>query len=213
MTGTKAVALEDYCRRRGQAFLRFDYRGHGASSGRFEDGTIGGWADDALLCFDRLTRGPQVLVGSSMGGWMMLLVARARLARIHGLIGVAAAPDFTEDLMWEAFMPEERARLMRDGMIEQPSDYSAEPHRITRELIEDGRRHLLLRQPIPIDRPVRLLHGIDDTDVPWETSMRLARQLVCGDVTVTLVKGGDHRLSGEADLARLRATVGDMLER
>ena len=213
MTGTKAVALEDYCRRRGQAFLRFDYRGHGVSSGRFEDGTIGAWADDALLCFDRLTQGPQVLVGSSMGGWIMLLVAHARLARIHGLVGIAAAPDFTEDLMWDAFMPEERARLLGDGVIEQPSDYSAEPHRITLGLIEEGRRHLLLRAPIPIDCSVRLLHGIDDADVPWETSVRLARQLTGPDVTVTLVKGGDHRLSGESDLVRLRATVEELLGR
>lgn len=213
MTGTKAMALEAYCRRHGQAFLRFDYRGHGASSGRFEDGTIGAWADDALLCFDRLTHGPQLLVGSSMGGWIMLLVARARLARIHGLVGIAAAPDFTEDLMWDAFMPDERARLLRDGVIEQPSDYGPEPHRITLGLIEDGRRHLLLRAPIAIDRPVRLLHGIEDADVPWETSMRLARQMTSRDVTVTLVKSGDHRLSSEADLARLCATVQELLER
>lgn len=213
MTGTKAMALEGFCRRRGQAFLRFDYRGHGASSGRFEDGTIGAWADDALLCFDRLTQGPQVLVGSSMGGWIMLLVARARLARVHGLVGIAAAPDFTEDLMWDAFMPEERARLQRDGVIEQTSDYSTEPHHITLRLIEDGRRHLLLRAPIPIDCPVRLLHGINDADVPWETSTRLAQNLEGPDVTVLLIKGGDHRLSSEPDLARLCATVGELLER
>jgi pimeloyl-ACP methyl ester carboxylesterase len=213
MTGTKAMALEDFCRHCGQAFLRFDYRGHGASSGRFEDGTIGAWTADAVFCLDRLTRGPQVLVGSSMGGWIMLLAALKRGARIHGLVGIAAAPDFTEDLIWDNLMPAERATLMRDGVLAQPSAYSEEPYRITRDLIDEGRRHLVLRAPIPIARPVRLLHGLDDADVPWETSLRLAERLESGHVTVTLVKGGDHRLSSETDLARLFAAVGELLDR
>ncbi|MBM3600386.1 MAG: alpha/beta hydrolase [Alphaproteobacteria bacterium] len=211
MTGTKAMALEDYCRRRGQAFLRFDYQGHGQSSGRFEDGTIGTWTDDALFCFDRLTQGPQVLVGSSMGGWIMLLVALKRQARLKGLVGIAAAPDFTEDLMWQTMMPVERETLLRDGVLEQPSAYSDEPYRVTLRLIEEGRRHLLLRDRIPLALPVRLLHGMKDADVPWETSMRIAERLDGPDVVVSLVKAGDHRLSTPDDLERLCSAVGGLI--
>ena len=212
MTGTKAVTLEEFCRARGQAFLRFDYRGHGASSGRFEDGTIGLWADDALAAFDQLTDGPQILVGSSMGGWIALLTALARRGRVAGLVGIAAAPDFTEDLLWDAFSSDQRAALLREGVLRLPSEYSDKPYSITLKLIEDGRRHLVLRGALPLSCPVRLLHGMQDPDVPWQTSLRLAERLAGRDVTVTLIPAGDHRLSTETDLSKLRAAVAEVSE-
>jgi len=207
MTGSKATALEDHCRKAGCAFLRFDYRGHGQSEGRFEDGTIGLWAEDALAAFDELTEGPQVLVGSSMGGWIMLLTALARPERVAGLIGIAAAPDFTEDLMWDAFDETIKGQIMREGLYRQPSDYDENPYPITRVLIEDGRNHLLLRDRIPLTCPVRLLQGIEDLDVPWRTATRISEQLASQDVEITLVKAGDHRLSEPHDLARLTDTL------
>jgi pimeloyl-ACP methyl ester carboxylesterase len=207
MTGGKALALEDFARRNDRDFLRFDYRGHGRSAGRFEDGTIGLWAADALAMLDELTRGPQILVGSSMGGWIMLLVALARPGRIAGLVGIAAAPDFTEDLIWARATPAQRAALLRDGYVDRPSDYSGGPYRITRRLIEEGRDHLLLARPLPIACPVRLIHGLRDTDVPWQTSLRLAEALQGDDVEVTLVKSAAHRLSAPADLARLERAI------
>ena len=210
MTGTKAVTLEEFCRARGQAFLRFDYRGHGASSGRFEDGTIGLWADDALAAFDQLTDGPQILVGSSMGGWIALLTALARRGRVAGLVGIAAAPDFTEDLLWDTFPPDQRAALLREGVLRLPSEYSDKPYSIALKLIEDGRRHLLLRETIDLACPVRLLHGMRDPDVPWQRSVKLAEQLAAPDVRVVLVKDGDHRLSREQDLALLCRSVEEL---
>lgn len=212
MTGAKAVALEALARAKGRAFLRFDYTGHGASSGAFEDGTIGAWADDATLALDRLTEGPQVLVGSSMGGWLMLLTALRRPARIAGLVGVAAAPDFTEDLIPRALSAAQMDEIARTGRTEVPNCYGEEPYVITRRLIEEGRNHLLLRGPIAIDVPVRLIHGTDDRDVPWQTSVRLSEQLSSTDVELTLVKGGGHRLSEPVDLDRLCATVARLLE-
>ncbi|MFO1113814.1 MAG: alpha/beta hydrolase [Rhodospirillales bacterium] len=203
MTGQKAVRLEAFCRARGQAFLRFDYYGHGASSGAFVDGTIGRWADDAILALDRLTEGPQVLVGSSLGGWIMLLAARARRQRIAGLLGVAAAPDFTEDLIVPALSPSEREVLNRDGVVPMYSPYDPQPTPVTRLILEEGRQHLLLRAPIPLTCPIRLIHGMMDPDVPWRTSLRLADRLVAEDVEITLVKRGDHRLSEPRDLDRL----------
>ena len=207
MTGTKATALEDHARARGQAFIRFDYQGHGRSSGAFTEGTIGRWAADAIAVLDRLSHGPQILVGSSMGGWIMLLVALARPRRIAGLVGIAAAPDFTEDLMWAGFPAEARARLLRDGVIEMPSDYGEAPYPITLKLIEEARDHLLLRASIELACPVRLIHGSADTDVPWQVSVRLAERLRSDDVELTLVKDGDHRLSAPRDLERLRAVL------
>lgn len=207
MTGTKATALEAHCRAAGRAFARFDYSGHGESPGRFEEGTIGAWLADALCVLDRATEGPQVLVGSSMGGWIMLLAALARPERVRGLIGVAAAPDFTEDLVWGRCGEEERRKLMEEGSFLCPPRYEDAPYPITRRLIEEGRRHLLLRGPIPLRRPVRLIHGMADEDVPWEVSLRLCGCLEGADVSLTLVKGGDHRLSTPADIRRLTETV------
>jgi pimeloyl-ACP methyl ester carboxylesterase len=211
MTGSKALALEDYCRRTGRAFLRFDYTGHGASSGRFEDGCIGDWARDAVFALDRLTEGPMVLVGSSMGGWIMLLTALARPDRLAGLVGIAAAPDFTEDLIPAELTPEQLATVEREGKVDLPSPYGPEPTPITRKLLEDGRKHLLLRGPLPISVPVRLIHGMEDPDVPWKTSLRIAERLETRDVEIHLVKAGDHRLSEPADLDRLAAVVDRLL--
>ena len=204
MTGLKAVAVEAWCREAGRACLRLDYSGHGASDGAFEDGTIGQWTADALCVIDRVTDGPLLLVGSSMGGWIALLLALARPNRVAGLLGIAAAPDFTEALMWDAMMPAERARLMAEGVLYLPSQYG-DPTPVTRRLIEDGRTHLLMPAPIPIHCPVRLLQGQQDPDVPWETALRLAGRLEGADVQVTLIKDGDHRLSREVDLAVLRS--------
>ncbi|MCG8359086.1 MAG: alpha/beta hydrolase [Kiloniellales bacterium] len=213
MTGTKATALEAYARARGRAFLRFDYRGHGQSSGDFTEGTIGLWAEDAIAALDELTEGPQVLVGSSMGGWIMLLTALARPERVAGMVGIAAAPDFTEDLMWQRYAPEIRTTLEREGIYEEPSEYSDEPYRITMKLIEDGRRHLLLRAPIPLTCPLRLIHGTADAAVPWETSLRIMERIESEDVEVTLVKEGDHRLSEPHDLHRLEAVIDGLVEK
>jgi hypothetical protein len=203
MTGDKASALAAYCATRGQAMLRFDYSGHGASGGAFEDGTIGRWAADALAAIDGLSEGPLILVGSSMGGWIALLAARARPERIAGLIGIAAAPDFTEVLMWQAMSFEQRATLMRDGVLHVPSQYG-DRYPITRALIEDGRNHLVLNERIALDCPVRLLHGQCDPDVPWAFALGIADQLTSRDVQVILVKDGDHRLSRPQDLELLR---------
>jgi pimeloyl-ACP methyl ester carboxylesterase len=206
MTGTKALALEEHCRRVGRAYTRFDYRGHGQSGGRFVDGTIGLWADDALAVLDQVTDGPQVVVGSSMGGWIMLLLARARPARIAGLVGIAPAPDFVER-MWDGFSEEIRDTMRRDGVYLRPSEYSDEPYAITMQLIEDGRRNLVLDRPLKLACPVRILHGMQDPDVPWRGSLDLVEKLDCADVTVTFVKNGDHRLSEPGDIARLIDTV------
>lgn len=210
MTGTKGTALATWAQERGRALLRFDYSGHDQSSGAFRDGTVGRWTADALAALDRLTAGPQILVGSSMGGWIMLLAALARPDRIAGLVGIAAAPDFTEDLIWAAMPPETRARLLAEGVIQQPSQYQDAPLEISRALIEDGRRHLVLHGPIDIRCTVRLLHGMADPDVPWQTSIRLAEQLAGENVTVMLIKDGDHRLSREEDLQRIFAAVDEI---
>jgi len=211
MTGEKATDLVRHCAAVGQAMLRFDYSGHGASGGRFEDGTISAWRRDALLVMDRFAKGKVILIGSSMGGWIALLVALARRERVVGLIGIAAAPDFTDALMWQAMTFEERDILMSDGLLMVASRYG-DPYPVTRALIEDGRRNLLLQAPIEIDCPVRLLQGQQDPDVPWELALRLADRIAGPDVRVTLIKDGDHRLSRPADLALLRRTVAGLLE-
>jgi pimeloyl-ACP methyl ester carboxylesterase len=210
MTGDKSTAIAAFCEKRGQACLRFDYSGHGASGAQFEDGTIGRWKDDALAVIDGKSEGPLILVGSSMGGWIALLTAMARKDRVAALVGIAAAPDFTEALMWQAMSFAEREILMRDGVLRVPSQYG-DPTLITLKLIEDGRSHLLLDQPIEIDCPVRLLHGQCDPDVPWEMALRIAEQVTSKDVQVTLVKDGDHRLSRPADIELLLRTVSALL--
>jgi len=200
MTGTKALWLEDWARTRGRAVLRFDYRGHGASSGAFLDGAIGDWADDAAEAVARLTEGPQILVGSSMGGWIALLLARRIPQRVAALVGIAAAPDFTE-AMWARLDPGQQRELMAAGRIELPSDYSDEPYVITRRLIEDGRDQLVLRSPLALPFPVRLLQGTADADVPPSVALRLLDHIDCPDARLTLVKDADHRFYGPRELA------------
>ena len=207
MTGTKATALEAHCRRIGRAFVRFDYSGHGASGGTFRDGTIGAWRDDALTVLDRIASGTQILVGSSMGGWIVLLLALARPERVAGLVGVAAAPDFTEDLIWSTLDDEGRRTLAETGEIVMPCDYGEDPYPITMGLIEEGREHLLLRAPIALRCPIHLLQGMRDEDIPWRTALQIAELAESERVTVELVKDGDHRLSRDEDLARLCAAV------
>lgn len=209
MNGSKALDLAEFCADRGQAMLRLDYSGHGESGGRFEDGTIGRWTADALAVIDQ-TVGDIVLVGSSMGGWIALLAALARPGRVVGLVGIAAAPDFTERLMWQAMAPAERAALQRDGVLPVPSQYG-DAYPITLQLIEEGREHLLLDAPIGLNCPVRLLHGQQDPDVPWELALRTAAAIISDDVQVTLVKDGDHRLSRPEDLMLLRRILAPLL--
>ena len=213
MTGTKAGALAAFARETGRAYVRFDYLGHGESSGSFSEGTIGRWAEDAIAVLDEVAEGPQVLVGSSMGGWIMILAALARPKRVAGLVGIAAAPDFTEDLMWRRYTPEIRAQLEEDGVYYEPSEYSDEPYPITMRLIEDGRRHLVLDRPIPIHCPVRLIHGQKDEEVPWMTAPQIAERLLAEDVRVSLIKDGDHRLSRSQDLIRMRGAVAEMCKK
>ncbi|MBU8537471.1 alpha/beta hydrolase [Falsiroseomonas tokyonensis] len=211
MQGSKALALRDHCAATGRAFLRFDYSGHGESAGRFEDGTIGQWAADALAVFDALTTGPQLLVGSSMGGWIGLLLARQRRDRLAGFIGLAPAPDFSELLMWPAFSEAQRAELMQRGVIHLPSQYG-EPTPVTRALIEDGRHQSVLSAPLDLPCPVRILQGMADPDVPWQHALRLVEALTGGDVRLHLIKDGDHRLSRPEDLRLLTETVESLLE-
>lgn len=211
MAGSKATALRDWAAAHGRAMLRLDYSGHGASGGTFEDGSVGRWAEDALYVIDRVAaEGPLLLVGSSMGGWIALLIALRRVDRVVGLVGIAAAPDFTESLIWAGLSAEERASLMATGRRVVPSQYG-DPYVITRGLIEDGRRHLLLGGAIPLPCPIRLLQGQRDEDVPWRTALAIAEQVTSEDVEVVLVKDGDHRLSRERDLALLVRTVGTLL--
>ena len=211
MTGTKAEHLARWCAARDRAFLRFDYTGHGASSGAFEEGAIGDWARDAEDALTRLTEGPQILVGSSMGGWIALLLAKRRPERVHALVGIAAAPDFTEDSMWASFDDAQRAALETEGRVALPSDYADEPYAITRRLIEEGRDQLVLRAPLPLPFPVRLLQGTADTDVDPSVALRLLAHADCADMRLTLVKGADHRLSAPGDLDLLTRTVAELI--
>ncbi len=210
MTGDKATALAAFCAARGNALLRFDYSGHGASTGDFLDGTIGAWAAAALAASDAWTTAELILAGSRMGGWIALLTAIARPRRIAALIGIAAAPDFTQQLMWNSMTPGERATLEKDGVLYVPSQYG-DPTPITLALIQDGASHRLLTGRIPVHCPVRLLHGQADPDVPWELALRTAEQLETPDVQTVLVKDGDHRLSRPSDLALLCQTLAALL--
>ncbi|WP_374763011.1 alpha/beta fold hydrolase [Yunchengibacter salinarum] len=207
MNGGKATRLESYARAAGRAFVRFDYQGHGASSGAFADGTIGLWAKDAIAVIDRLTQGPQILVGSSMGGWIALLAALARPGRVKGMVGIAAAPDFTDRLWHDELNEADRAAIRRDGYVDRPSDYGPDPYRLTRALFEDGWRNRVAAGPIPLDIPFRLIQGTADPDVPWPLVMDWSGKLKSDDVDVILVPGGDHRLSRPQDLDRLVRVV------
>ncbi|MFV3127313.1 alpha/beta hydrolase [Niveispirillum sp. KHB5.9] len=211
MGGGKAVALERWARARGRAFTRFDYHAHGLSGGDWADGSIGRWRDDALAVLDQVAQGPQILVGSSMGGWIALLLALARPDRVAGLLGVAPAPDFTERMIRPRLRPAEIEALERDGRFIAPSAYDPAGYPITRHLLEEARAHLLLPGPIPLRCPVRLLHGQRDPDIPWRTSLELAEALQAEDVRVTLVKDGDHRLSRDADLALMLQLAGELV--
>lgn len=212
MSGTKAEALDAWAGARGQAFLRLDYSGCGASEGAFEDGTIGRWRDDALTVIQAVSDGPAVLVGSSMGGWIALLIARAEPSRVAALVGIAAAPDFVDWGLWAGLNEAQRETLMRKGRIELPSGYADSPYIYTRALVEDGRDNRVLDTRIDYDGPVRLLQGQADPDVPWHLSLDIAERLDSSDVQVALVKDGDHRLSRAQDLALLTATLDRLLE-
>ncbi|MCR6629372.1 MAG: alpha/beta hydrolase [Magnetospirillum sp.] len=213
MEGGKALALEQWCREQGRAFLRFDLFGHGLSSGDVAEGTIGRWADDAEAAIGQLTEGPQILVGSSLGGWIALLAALRLRPRIAGLVGIAAAPDFTEDLMWAEFTPEQKRQMLEQGHVALENCIEPDkPWTIKRDLIEDGRNHLLLRDAINLYCPVRLIQGQKDADVPWRTALRIADSLASKDVEITLVKDGDHRLSRDQDLSRLVRIVAALAE-
>lgn len=206
MNGTKALHLERLCLEQGRAFLRLDYQGHGESSGAFADGTLGAWADDALAVIDAVTPGPLLLVGSSMGGWIALLAALRLRERVAGLVGIAAAPDFGDEI-WNDLAEPARATLRRDGLLSVPSDYGPEPGVVTLAFIEESRRHNLLGADIAISCPVRLLHGMADPDVPFHRSLAIAERVVSADVRVTLLKGGGHRLSEPSELALIGDTV------
>ena len=215
MRGTKAQALDAWAAERGRACVRFDYSGHGESGGAFADGTISRWLEESVAVFERLCRGPQIVVGSSMGGWLALLLAReiARRPRtglaLAGLVLIAPAADFTEELMWKGFPPEAREEIASKGLWLRPSQYG-EPYPITRALIEDGRKHLLLGGSINVGCPVRILQGAQDPDVPWQHAFALTSQLPSDDVVLTLIQDGDHRLSRPQDIARLLAAVEEL---
>jgi len=212
MEGTKAIHLEAWAKRQGRAFLRFDYSGHGESSGTFEEGCIGDWHEDTLAAVEALTDGPILPIGSSMGGWQALLLARALPMRIAGMVTIAAAPDFTEDGYWANFSAEEKAALERDGQVELPSDYM-EPYVITRRMIEDGRERLVLRSPLALPFPVRFLQGTADTAVRVETAVRLLEHADGPDMRLTLVKDADHRFSDETCLALIEEAVTEVIAR
>jgi pimeloyl-ACP methyl ester carboxylesterase len=216
MKGTKAQALARWAEQVGRACVRFDYSGHGESDGVFTDGTIGRWLSDSVGVFDACCRGPQVLVGSSMGAWLALLLVRALRRRqqaeeasIAGLVLVAPAVDFTEELMWKRFPPAIRRELEDNGVWARPSEYSSDPYLVTRQLIEEGRNHLLLGGMIETGCPVRILQGVEDADVPWRHAVELVSRLASDDVVLTLVKDGDHRLSRPEDIERLLRAVAE----
>jgi len=223
MKGTKAEALAQWAQAHGRACTRFDYSGHGESGGAFTDGTIGRWLEDSLAVFEACCRGPQILIGSSMGGWLALLLVRALKQRaaakssetsttpatIAGLVLIAPAIDFTEELMWKRFTPDIKRELAEKGLWQRPSAYSPEPYVVTQQLIEEGRNHLLLGGMIETGCPVRILQGVEDPDVPWQHAVELTSRLACDDVVLTLVKDGDHRLSRPEAIERLLAAVAE----
>jgi pimeloyl-ACP methyl ester carboxylesterase len=221
MKGTKAAALAQWAAAHGRACVRFDYSGHGESGGAFTDGTIGRWLEDSIAVFEAFCRGPQIVVGSSMGGWIALLLVQelrrraqsgqAPLASIAGLVLIAPAVDFTEALMWQRFPRKVKRELEETGVWARPSEYADEPYLITRQLIEEGRNHLLLGGMIETGCPVRILQGVQDPDVPWNHAVELVSRLAQDDVVLTLVKDGDHRLSRPEDIERLTGTIGELV--
>ncbi|NEV02320.1 alpha/beta hydrolase [Bradyrhizobium uaiense] len=219
MTGTKAIALDAWAAEHGRSCIRFDYSGHGESGGDFADGTIGRWLEESVAVFSQFCSGPQVVIGSSMGGWMALLLAREIAKRskaggngkLAGLVLIAPAPDFTEELMWKSFSPEIRAEIETNGMWLRPSEYGdGTPYPITRNLIEEGRNHLLLGSQIDVGCPVRILQGAQDPDVPWKHAFALVHRLPAEDVVLTMIQDGDHRLSRPQDIARIIAAVAEI---
>src|SRR5579871_2992399 len=216
MKGTKALALDAWAAEHGRACVRFDYSGHGESGGQFTDGTIGRWLEESAAVFERFCSGPQVAVGSSMGGWIALLLAREVAKRtmnasLAGLVLIAPAPDFTEELMWKGFSPEIRREIETNGVWLRPSEYGdGTPYPITRALIEEGRDHLLLGGSIDVGCPVRILQGAQDPDVPWKHTFALAHRLTAEDAVLTVIQDGDHRLSRPQDIARIIAAVAEM---
>ena len=215
MTGTKALALDAWAGEHGRGCVRFDYSGHGESGGQLADGTIGRWLEESLAVFERFCAGPQVVIGSSMGGWMALLLAREiakreRQASLAGLVLIAPAPDFTEELMWKRLSPEIRQEIETKGVWMRPSQYGdGTPYPITRNLIEEGRNHLLLGGSIAVGCPVRILQGAKDPDVPWQHAFALVHRLPADDVVLTMIQDGDHRLSRPQDIARIIAAVAE----
>ena len=209
MHGTKVLALKEHARIRKQPFVTFDYSGHGQSEGRFEEGNISQWLDDSITVFDKLTNGPQILVGSSMGGWLALLLARLRKERIVGLVLIAPAPDFTENLMWQNFEDKVKVEILENSVYYQPSEYG-EPYPITRQLIEDGRKWLMMDKKFEFSGKVRILQGMRDKDVPWKYAYRLLDVICSDDVIASLNKRGDHRLSSESDIQRLLKTCDEI---
>ncbi len=219
MEGSKAEVLAELGENTGRPCLRFDYSGHGASGGVFGDGTISRWLGEAVQVFSELAAGPRIVIGSSMGGWLALLLARhlARhdppiAKRIAGMVLIAPAADMTEDLMWAKYDEATRAEITTNGYFEEPSDYGDLPYTITRDLIEDGRRHLVLEEGLEARFPVRILQGEEDPDVPWQHALKTFQTVRGGDVTMTLIKHGDHRLSTAPDLFRLRAACLELCE-
>ena len=215
MQGTKALALDAWAAEHARSCVRFDYSGHGESGGDFASGTIGRWLEESVAVFEQFCVGPQVVIGSSMGGWMALLLARevarrpASRASLAGLVLIAPAPDFTEELMWKGFSPEVRRQIETSGVWLRPSEYG-DPYPITRHLIEEGRNHLLLGSAIEIGCPVHILQGAQDPDVPWKHAFALVHRLPADDVVLTMIQDGDHRLSRPQDLARILAAVTEM---
>lgn len=210
MSGSKATRLADWASRCGRQYLRFDYSGHGASDGEFVDGCISVWRDDALAALASLTEGPQIFVGSSMGAWIAALCLLNDPARVHAFVGIAPAPDFTEELMLPTMPKGMRRRIDEDGQAALPSAYDEPPTIITKKLIDDGKENLVLRDGLPFEGPVRLLQGMADPDVPWRHAPRFAEAFKSDDVEITLIKDGDHRLSREVDLVRLERLLADL---
>lgn len=220
MKGTKAAALSQWAAAHGRSCVRFDYSGHGESDGAFTDGTIGRWLEDSIAVFEAFCRGSQIVVGSSMGGWIALLLVQelkrramakpAQTASIAGLVLIAPAVDFTEVLMWQRFPRKVKRELEETGVWARPSEYADEPYLITRHLIEEGRSHLLLGGMIETGCPVRILQGVQDPDVPWNHAVELVSRLAQDDVVLTLVKDGDHRLSRPEDIERLTGTIEEL---